>query len=115
MKKYDIIVSGGGMIGSITAVALSQAGFSVLLIEAQKQVNLMSSQARDLRVSAISAENINTLKQLAIFNNLVQTRIQAYDKMQVWDNRSSGQIEFGLFNGKQQPDSSSVANFSHNE
>ena len=36
MKRYDIIISGGGMIGSITAVAAVQAGFSALLIEANK-------------------------------------------------------------------------------
>jgi len=101
MKKYDVIISGGGMIGSIAAVALSQKDLSVLLIEANKPAVIDESKPRDLRVSAISADNINFLKTLGIFNKLIPSRIQAYDKMQVWDNRSSGEIEFTADYSKQ--------------
>ena len=94
MKRVDIIISGGGMIGSVAAVAASQKGLSVLLIEAQSTVKLPANSPRDLRVSAISADNINYLKELGIFNNLIQDRIQAYSKMQVWDNRSDAEIDF---------------------
>ena len=94
MKRVDIVISGGGMIGSIAAVAASRQGLSVLLIEAQSITELTTNFPRDLRVSAISADNINYLKQLGIFAKLLQKRIQPYSKMQVWDNRGEGNISF---------------------
>ncbi len=94
MKRVDIIISGGGMIGSIAAVAASRKGLSVLLIEAQATSTIKHDSPRDLRVSAISADNINYLKKLGIFNHLLQDRIQSYSKMQVWDNRGDGEITF---------------------
>jgi ubiquinone biosynthesis UbiH/UbiF/VisC/COQ6 family hydroxylase len=94
MKRVDIIISGGGMIGSIAAVAASRQGLSVLLIEAQAMSTIKQDSPRDLRVSAISADNINYLKELGIFTHLLQNRIQAYSKMHVWDNRGDGEITF---------------------
>ncbi len=94
MKRVDIIISGGGMIGSIAAVAASRQGLSVLLIEAKATSTIKQKSPRDLRVSAISADNINYLKELGIFNHLLQERIQSYSKMQVWDNRGDGEIAF---------------------
>ncbi len=94
MKRVDIIISGGGMIGSIAAVAASQQGLSVLLIEAQSTSTIKQDSPRDLRVSAISADNINYLKELGIFAHLLQDRVQPYSKMQVWDNRGDGEIAF---------------------
>jgi len=94
VKKFDIVISGGGMIGSIAAVAATVAGFSVLLIESNRIKNLKKSSPRDLRVSAISWANICTLKKLNIFNNLLIDRIQEYTAMNVWDNRSKAHIDF---------------------
>ena len=94
MKKFDIIISGGGMIGSIAAVAATVAGFSVLLVESNRVKNLNIPSPRDLRVSAISWANICTLKKLNIFDKLLIDRVQEYTAMNVWDNRSKAHIEF---------------------
>lgn len=94
MKRYDVIISGGGMVGAIAAVATFKAGLTLLLIEAKKKPQLDSESPRDLRVSALSSNNISYLKHLGVFNHLITSRIQAYNHMQVWDNRSSGKIEF---------------------
>jgi len=94
MRRFDVIISGGGMIGSIAAVAAVQSGLSVLLIEANhfKEINVESE--RDLRVSAIAWENIKTLKCLGIFDHLFSERVQAYSHMNVWDNRTNANIDF---------------------
>jgi len=94
MKKFDIIISGGGMIGSIAAVAATRAGLSVLLIEANENQQFDKESERELRVSAISWDNCEYLKLLGIFSNLISSRIQSYAHMSVWDNRSNGKISF---------------------
>ena len=94
MNRYDLIISGGGMIGAITANAAINAGLKVLLIEANTLQDLTQASDRELRVSAISWENICYLKQLKIFEKLLHTRIHAYHHMSVWDNRSNANIEF---------------------
>lgn len=94
MKRYDIIISGGGMIGSIAAVAAVKSGLSVLLIEANKLKPIENDSSRELRVSAISWDNINYINDLDVFSNLLQSRIQSYNQMKVWDNRTNAHIEF---------------------
>ena len=94
MKRVDVIVSGGGMIGSIAAVAANKLGLSVLLIEANKFEKTQTDAPRNLRVSAISWDNISTLKELGIFECLLSERIQSYSRMQVWDNRTNAEIDF---------------------
>lgn len=94
MKRFDVIISGGGMIGSIAAVAAIQSGLSVLLVEANKLKVIKEGSERGLRVSAISWENITTLIDLGIFDYLLSERIQAYNHMQVWDNRTNANIDF---------------------
>lgn len=69
MKRVDIIISGGGMIGSIAAVAAIESGLSVLLIEANKLYEIKLDSPRDLRVSAISWDNIQTLMKLIFLMN----------------------------------------------
>ncbi len=94
MKRVDVIISGGGMIGSIAAVAAIEAGLSVLLIEANKLHEIKLDSPRNLRVSAISWDNIQTLMKLKVFDELIFERIQAYSHMQVWDNRTNADIDF---------------------
>lgn len=95
MKRCDIIISGGGMVGSIAALAAASAGFSVVLIESQPSKVL--SEEMDLRVSAISYENRMLLDKLGINKYLHHGRIYPFSHMQVWDNTASqkSQIEFG--------------------
>lgn len=102
MKKYDIIISGGGMIGSIAAVSAISSGLTVLLIEANQVNPLKADSPQDLRVSAISWENIETLKHLGVFDGLLQNRIQAYSHMHVWDNRTHAEIDFSADFSSQQ-------------
>ncbi|HPI96509.1 MAG TPA: FAD-dependent monooxygenase [Gammaproteobacteria bacterium] len=94
MKKFDLIISGGGMVGSISAVAACQSGLSVLLIESNKSPFLTENSDMDLRVSAVSWQNIEYLKKLGIFQNLYSNRIAPYSHMQVWDTRSQAHINF---------------------
>ena len=49
----DVIVVGGGMVGSLTAAALASCGLDVIVLEQQAPANYQSA-SHDLRVSAVS-------------------------------------------------------------
>ncbi len=94
MKRYDIIISGGGMVGSVAAAAAVAAGFSVILIEAGPSKAL--NEEMDLRVSAVSFKNMKLLAELDIKKYLNLNRTFNFSHMQVWDNSTSqkSQIDF---------------------
>ncbi|CAM5224921.1 FAD-dependent oxidoreductase [Alishewanella longhuensis] len=50
----DVIISGGGMVGAALAVALSQAGLAVTVLEKQQPLPFAADSAIDLRVSSLN-------------------------------------------------------------
>ncbi|MEZ5471773.1 MAG: FAD-dependent monooxygenase [Marinicella sp.] len=94
MKKTDIIISGAGMVGTITALTLAQLGFSVVLIDHAPPCRFNEEMPQQLRVSAIAHKNLQLLKQLGVLPEMVKERLGYYHKMSVWDNRSTGELDF---------------------
>ncbi len=94
MQNFDVIISGGGMVGAVCANALSTAGFSVAMVEAGRQVRCESDDARTLRVVAIAEKHLNLLQSLGIQSLIDTDRMGPYHAMQVWDNNSRGELNF---------------------
>ncbi|MGV6852492.1 MAG: 2-octaprenyl-6-methoxyphenyl hydroxylase [bacterium] len=69
MRDYDLIIVGGGLVGSTLALALKQSGLKIALIEA---VNRKSSSqpSYDDRTLALSQASIQLLKQLELWDAL---------------------------------------------
>ena len=63
----DIIIVGGGLIGSALAIALSSIGFDVTVVDRQSN-KLTKSQNFDGRAYALSHASIRMLKVLGIWN-----------------------------------------------
>ena len=100
MKKYDVIINGAGMVGAVTALLLAEQGRSVALVEAQLATEMPDIAHRNLRVSAISKHNLVLLERLGLSQYWPSERIGRYRNMVVWDNHSTGEIEFNS-EGKQ--------------
>ena len=94
MKKYDVIINGAGMVGAVTALLLADQGRSVALIETQLATAMPDTTHRNLRVSAISKRNLDLLESLELSQYWSSDRIGRYRNMVVWDNHSTGEIEF---------------------
>jgi 2-octaprenyl-6-methoxyphenol hydroxylase len=62
--KYDFLIVGGGLIGSLTAIALLKKKFKVLVIEKNKPFQ------KDQRTLAVNANSRNFLKNLGIWEKL---------------------------------------------
>jgi 2-octaprenylphenol hydroxylase len=94
MTHYDVIIVGGGMVGSTLAVALSQQlSLNIALIEANHLPQAIENNQYDLRVSALSSASQTLLKNLAIWPLLQAERIAAYTDMHVWETPTS-QVHF---------------------
>jgi len=103
-KKYDIIIVGGGMVGSALACALGRNAetnntegdntLRLALIEGRKPLTQWPEDSFDLRVSAISRASRTFFETLGVWNGIHEMRATAYTEMHVWDASGNGSIHF---------------------
>ena len=99
--QFDILVVGGGMVGSALALGLSRQGWNVGLVEGADRKALMqgleealSVEDFDPRVSAISVASQRLLEQLGVWPDITAGRHCPYQTMTVWDGDGTGRIQF---------------------
>ena len=92
MQSTDIIVVGGGMVGSLTAVALAECGFDVALIE-RKWPDAFDADQHDLRVSAISYATQRMFEAVDVWSNMTAMRVCPYARMRVWEGGAQTQFD----------------------
>ncbi|XP_026789770.3 ubiquinone biosynthesis monooxygenase COQ6, mitochondrial [Pangasianodon hypophthalmus] len=96
---YDIIISGGGMVGTAMACSLgfdpNLQGRKILLLEAgpKKEMDQVP-KVYSTRVSSISPGSATLLSGLGAWDHIVNLRCKPYQKMQVWDACSDALITF---------------------
>lgn len=86
MKKFDVIVVGGGMIGAATALGLAKQAKRVLMLEQVAPQSFEKKQAIDLRVSAISAGSARFLSSLNAWDDIVSMRLCPYRRLETWED-----------------------------
>lgn len=91
MRKYDIIIAGGGYVGLSTAVSLKSAAphLSVLLVDPAPP--MADRKPTDLRASAIALAAQKMLEQLGIWEKL-QKDAQPINDMIITDSRTSDAV-----------------------
>ena len=101
LRTFDILVVGGGMIGSALALGLSRQGWRVGLVEGSNGAELrtmpkpaVSVDDFEPRVSAISIASQQLLTELGVWQTVVEGRHCPYQKMTVWDGDGTGRIRF---------------------
>ncbi|XP_072555375.1 ubiquinone biosynthesis monooxygenase COQ6, mitochondrial [Paramormyrops kingsleyae] len=98
-QLYDVIISGGGMVGTAMACSLgldpNLEGKRILLLEAgNKKMIDKVPEAYSTRVSSISPGSENLLSAVGAWNRIVKLRYKPYQRMQVWDACSDALITF---------------------
>lgn len=91
--QHDVVVIGGGVVGSACALALADAGLDVALVEA-KPPPRWTDEPRDLRVFAFAHDNAALLQALGAWVDIRDTRAHPYRRMQVWDAGGGDDLVF---------------------
>ncbi|WP_199052861.1 FAD-dependent monooxygenase [Aquitalea sp. ASV15] len=89
MEYVDILIVGGGMVGSALACALSGKGLRITVLEQAAPQPFDSAQPPDLRVSAISPASASLLDGLGAWQGILAMRAAPYRRMQVWEDQES--------------------------
>ncbi|MCL6415689.1 FAD-dependent monooxygenase [Aestuariirhabdus sp. Z084] len=94
---FDLIIVGGGMVGSALACALRDASLRIALIDGgplQRDNSPQNEHEFDPRVSALTVSSQRFLEHLGAWSLMVDERVSPYRHMQVWDGLGTGHIEF---------------------
>ena len=85
--KYDFLIVGAGLVGSLAAIALHQKKYKVLVIEKNKLF------PRDERTLAVNANSRDFLKDLGIWKDL-NSNFESIDKIIIKDNLNEEDLIF---------------------
>ncbi len=93
--KFDVIISGGGMVGLALANLLDES-LKIALMDPQPMPSLeqVSAAAYGSRVSAISGRSKNILQQAKVWSEFPAKRIAPYQSMVVWEENGSSELAF---------------------
>lgn len=81
----DVAIVGAGLVGLAAAVALHQAGFSVVLVDSKNPARVdYANDVWDTRIYAISPKNAQWLSRLGVWQLLDPTRIGEMQGMEIF-------------------------------
>ncbi|MGZ4996465.1 MAG: FAD-dependent monooxygenase [Methylobacter sp.] len=91
-ENFDVVVVGGGMVGSAVACSLGGSSLKVAVIESAPPQAFSPDQPHDLRVSALSIASKNILETVGAWGGVVNRRLCPFRRMRVWE--TAGDTEF---------------------
>ncbi|KAL8001390.1 putative FAD-binding domain, ubiquinone biosynthesis hydroxylase UbiH/COQ6 [Plasmopara halstedii] len=100
VKRYDVVVVGGGLVGSALACQLKShpmfKGKNVAVIEpaAPPVAPSVEEDSPDLRVFTITPASRNLLESIGAWGLIADGQKTAFKDMQVWDAMGDGHIRF---------------------
>ncbi|XP_064484990.1 ubiquinone biosynthesis monooxygenase COQ6, mitochondrial-like [Ornithodoros turicata] len=96
--KWDVVISGAGLAGAALACALGTsevfAGKKVLLIERRTLRTEHEGNGWSNRVYALTPGSKTFLEELGVWKLLPKSKMQAVNRMQVWESHSEAAITF---------------------
>lgn len=94
---FDIVIVGGGMVGSMLAAALAvKSSLKIAVVEQQlpKEFARGSNPDYDIRVSALSVATQRMFENVGAWDGVVSRRACPYREMLVWDGEERGSTHF---------------------
>lgn len=92
--ETDVLITGGGLAGSVLAALLSRTGLRVLVLEPRQPPGNTEETSADPRALAVTHASRRVLEAIGVWKHLPAARIGYFSGMEVWDENGSGRIEF---------------------
>lgn len=100
--EFDLVIVGGGMVGSMLCAALANVQtqhaepFNVCVLEDRlpEPFTPGSDPQYDLRVSALSMASQHMLQRVGAWEGIVSRRCCKYKRLSVWDGERAGRTNF---------------------
>ncbi|XP_067848112.1 ubiquinone biosynthesis monooxygenase COQ6, mitochondrial [Heptranchias perlo] len=97
-ELYDVVISGGGMVGTAMACALAYdqnlSGKKILLLEAGNKTDGKLPELHSNRVSTLTPGAAAFLNRFGAWDHICNMRYKPFKRMQVWDECSDAIITF---------------------
>ncbi|KAL5283480.1 COQ6 family protein [Megaselia abdita] len=97
-NHFDIIIAGGGLVGTSLACALSKNKIlserNVLLLEGAPPFKGFECGEYGNRVSALNNNTVDFFKNIGVWEKISAARFKPVKQMQVWDASSNASITF---------------------
>lgn len=91
---YDVVIIGGGMVGTTLACALGGSELKVAVVEARPAEMEWPEDEVGMRCSAITAASQQIFTSLGTWEAMVAMRVSPFREMHVWDAEGSGAVHF---------------------
>lgn len=95
---YDIIIIGAGIVGLTLAGKLADSSLRIAIIDNADEPTEQLLATHDLRVSAITPRSEHSLRAIGAWDAIANKRLSPFRRMQVWDSRGTGVIDFSAEN-----------------
>lgn len=92
-REYDIVIVGGGMVGSALACAVASSGLRIAVIDSVKPQAFDDSEY-DLRVSAVTLGSKAIFETVGVWQAMTEQRVSCVDAMEIRDEGRCGRIRF---------------------
>lgn len=83
--QFDVVITGGGMVGAALACGLARHHFRVAVIEHQAAPEFTPQSQPDVRISAIGASSVALLKELEVWERVQAMRCAPYRQLETWE------------------------------
>uniref|UniRef100_A0A336KKH4 Ubiquinone biosynthesis monooxygenase COQ6, mitochondrial n=1 Tax=Culicoides sonorensis TaxID=179676 RepID=A0A336KKH4_CULSO len=97
-SDYDIIITGGGLVGATMACSLGKDEHTkekrILLLEGSPGLKQTDNEDYSNRVTALSQGTVDLMKKIDVWSHISAKRFQPVKYMQIWDALSDAQISF---------------------
>ena len=82
-QQTDILIAGAGMVGAAAALGFAQQGYRVMVAEPNLQTEFAPESDYELRISAVTSDNIELLKRLGAWRYIQAMRVHPFDQLSV--------------------------------